>query len=256
MNPQLTIIIPTYNSLKDLPYCLESIENTLNAQLGDSVVIHVQDGKSSDGTEKYLSALNLPYLTYHSAEDLGVYDAMNKAVNVSRTKWVYFMGADDRLLPGFTEALEHLKENDRIYYGNVVIASTGKRYDGRFTPLKLVYRNICHQSMFFPSHLLKATPYSLRYRIKSDWASNIEFIRREILEYLEYDIAVFQDQNGLSSTQDDIVFEQDKARLFRVNHGVALQLQAMLAPFVTRLYKRANRLMRNGTQSKLKAGIE
>lgn len=237
MKPILTIIIPSYNCLKDLPHCVENIGSVLKDNLGSSVVVHVQDGNSNDGTKNYLKTLNLPYLTFHSAEDLGVYDAMNTAVKTSTTEWVYFMGADDRLLPDFGRALAQLTNRDRIYYGNVRFASTGKRYDGPFTALKLVFRNICHQSMFFPTHLLQAAPYSLRYRTKSDWASNIKFIRDETMEYLDYDIAIFQDQNGLSSTEEDLPFDQDRALLFRINHGRALQVLALLAPVVTAIHK-------------------
>jgi glycosyltransferase involved in cell wall biosynthesis len=239
LKPKITIIIPSYNSLKDLPHCIDNIKTVLKGKLGGSVVIHVQDGNSNDGTKNYLNALDLPYLTFQSAEDLGVYDAMNRAVQKSTTDWVYFMGADDRLLPDFGKALMQLTDIGRIYYGNVRFASTGKRYDGRFTPLKLVYRNICHQSMFFPTHLLQAAPYSLRYRTKSDWASNIKFIHDETMEYIECDVAIFQDQNGLSSTQEDPVFDRERSLLFRINHGRALQILARLAPAMTAIRRRA-----------------
>jgi|GEM_PF-2466778 len=57
------------------------------------------------------------------------------------------------------------------------------------------------------------------------------------MEYLDYDIAIFQDQNGLSSTEEDLPFDQDRALLFRINHGRALQVLALLAPVVTAIHK-------------------
>jgi glycosyltransferase involved in cell wall biosynthesis len=233
----LTIAIPTFNNLHNLEPCLKSIRGVLGPELGRKVLVHVQDGGSSDGTEEFLSQSEATYLTYSIERDQGVYDAMNRATFKIKTKWIYFMGGDDRLLPDFMEALRKLK-GQRIYYANVRYSSDDRRYDGRFTPLKLIFRNICHQSMFFPTEVLLNRPYSLTYPIKSDWAHNIVLMKDYPFAYLALDVARFTDTGGLSSTTADSAFEANKAKLFKEYHGYLAYYLCRVAPDITRIYQR------------------
>lgn len=232
----ITIVIPTWNALQHLPGCLDSIREQVGPSLGKGVQVLVRDADSSDGTRDYLSALEMPGLRSVSQADKGIYDAMNTAVAEADSAWVFFLGADDRLLPGFGEALTRLEHDDTVYYGDVVLTSDGRRYDGRFSALKLVYRNICHQAMFFPTKLLRSSPYDIRYRTHADWAKNIELMATCSFCYLDLPVAQFCHRSGVSGTVEDVAFAEDKAALFRRHHGVLLALCSLTAPLPTALY--------------------
>lgn len=247
--PALTIIIPTYNSIKDLPECLESIHSVLGDLLGTAVVVHVQDGKSTDGTVEYAKNINTKGISFISEQDKGVYDAMNKAIARTKTDWAYFLGSDDRLLPDFRAMPHQLKSTEFIYYANVRFASSGKQYGGVFSPIKLVFRNISHQSMFFPSHILKRNPYSLLYPVKSDWAKNIQLFACVPFKHIDLDVAVYNDEGGLSSTYEDTQFEKDKASIFYESHGYRLKFLCSIAPKITQIFHTATRRKKRSVQN-------
>jgi glycosyltransferase involved in cell wall biosynthesis len=234
--PKLTIVIPTFNSIEELPGCLESIRSALGELLGNTIIVIVQDGQSTDGTKEYLENTNTDGIIFLSEQDSGVYDAMNKAISRAETDWIYFLGSDDRLLPDFRTMLGQLKSTEYIYYANVRFARSGKRYDGSFSSIKLVFRNISHQSIFFPSQILKRNPYSLCYPIKSDWAKNIQLFSCTPFKHVALDIAIYNDEGGLSSTYDDAHFEKDKADLFYQSFGYGLKFLCGIAPTVTQIF--------------------
>lgn len=232
----ITVIIPAFNALQYLPGCVDSIREHVGSLLGKSVNVMIRDAGSTDGSQEYLANLEVPGFSSISRPDKGIYDAMNAAVAEADSDWVFFLGADDRLLPGFAEALGRLDDRDTVYYGDVVLTSDGRRYDGRFSPLKLVYRNICHQAMFFPTALLRDSPYDIRYRTHADWAKNIELMASREFRYLALSIASFRDRSGASGTIEDRAFGEDKAALFRRHHGLLHMLCSLTAPLPTAVY--------------------
>ena len=234
--PLLTIIVPTYRALADLPGCIDSIINTLHKELGDTVLVRVQDGQSDDGTVEFIHALANPGISVNSEPDDGIYDAMNKAVQDSATPWVYFLGADDRLLPGYLQMLSQLQDLSSIYYGNVLLTSNRQKYDGKFTALKLVYRNICHQAIFYPRSLLTAQPYDCRYPIKADWACNISLMSQYPFRYQNHTIALYNNEDGLSRIQQDTTFDQERNQIIHTAFGPIYFLLSVTAPFATRIY--------------------
>lgn len=240
-NPVLTIVIPTYNSIKELPECLGSVRRALGTQIGQTVIVRIQDGQSTDGTVQYAESLNESGINLVSERDQGVYDAMNKAIAEVGTDWIYFLGSDDRLLPDFLTMLDQLNSTEVIYYANVIFANSGKQYDGAFSTIKLVFRNISHQSMFFPSKILKRSPYSLIYPIKSDWAKNVQLFACVPFKHIDLDVALYNDDGGLSSTYEDSQFEKDKASIFHESHGYSLKLLCDIAPTLTKMFHLAFR---------------
>ena len=235
-NANINIIIPTFNVRDDLPGCIQSIRDSLGTLLGEQVFVTIQDGQSTDGTVSYLQQLDAPGISYRCEKDSGIYDAMNRAVASSDCRWVYFLGADDRLMDGFANAIPRLTDQNAVYYGDVRLVSSGARYDGSFNRVKLVYRNICHQAMFFPTAILKRSPFNPDYVTHADWAKNIELMADHEYIYLDECIATFRDREGSSGNIFDRKFARDKASLFRKHHGIPLMILSKTALLPTKLY--------------------
>ncbi len=230
------VIIPSFNDLAELKGCIYSIQQAVGGALGKTVQVTVRDAQSTDGTEAFLADLQLEGVNFVCEADSGIYDAMNKGVSDAKAEWVYFLGADDRLQAGFMAAVDALTLSNTIYYGDVTLASSGKRYDGRFSALKLVYRNICHQAIFYPRELLRQSPFCTRYVTHADWAKNIEFMASQRFEYLDRVVATYRDREGQSGTVFDAAFAEDKSGLFRQYHGKLAMLLSMTASIPTRIY--------------------
>lgn len=89
---KVSVIVPCFNTAKTIANCLESCVN----QTAEIELI-VIDGESTDDTEKALAPFIAQITHYVSEADQGVYDAMNKGLDLASGEWIYFLGADDVL---------------------------------------------------------------------------------------------------------------------------------------------------------------
>ena len=90
-SPLISIICPCYNSGESLERMILSV---LAQDYTDYELI-VVDGKSSDCTTLGILEKYAKKIICISEKDDGIYDAMNKGVELARGKWFYFIGADD-----------------------------------------------------------------------------------------------------------------------------------------------------------------
>ncbi|WP_319423430.1 glycosyltransferase family 2 protein [Pleurocapsa sp. FMAR1] len=93
--PQVTIVIPAYNSLSYLPATLESV---FQQTFTDFEVIVVNDG-STDETEKYVSSLNDPRLKLINQTNQGLSGARNTGITNAQGEYIAFLDADDLWKP-------------------------------------------------------------------------------------------------------------------------------------------------------------
>lgn len=213
-----SIIIPTYNSGKTLSISLESIA----IQTNKSVEVILMDGASNDNTLTIAEEFKdkITSLKIHSEKDNGVYDAMNKAVDVASGKWLFFMGSDDRFYDeSILETMAgHLETaRSKVLYGNVKVigdagwAKDGTLYDGEFDVHKLLNQNICHQSMFYNTKFVKEKIgyFNLKYPIISDWDFNLRCWAQEPFEFVELTISYFV-AGGVSTHGHDVAFANDR----------------------------------------------
>jgi glycosyltransferase involved in cell wall biosynthesis len=214
--PFFSIIIPTYNVARCVAVALESVIN----QSFKNYECLIMDGMSTDGTLEILKAYKetCSNLKIYSESDKGVYDAMNKGIDKAKGRFIYFMGADDYLLDA--DVLKRVKDvadsnTTDILYGNVNSPVLGDNYAGEFEAQRLIYMNICHQSIFYRNTVFKTVGnFNTKYRIHSDWDHNLHwFFHPQITAtYLEESIAYY-DGNGLSAKQKDHAFRKDYIRL-------------------------------------------
>src|SRR5665213_4006762 len=108
----VSVVCVTYNAAKTLPRLIKNISDHKT----HSVEFVVVDSNSTDGTVDILKDNEDIIDFWISKPDNGIYDAMNRAVNYVKGKWVIFLGADDLLLDGFNKMISTLKNVNTIYY--------------------------------------------------------------------------------------------------------------------------------------------
>lgn len=168
------------------------------------------DGNSIDGTCVEAQKFIDKRIHIFSSIDLGVYDAMNFGIKISKGNWLYFMGSDDwffneSVLSYISYRLTITRFN--VAYGNVLIhgdsnwAKDKEIYAGKFNMNKLLRKNICHQSLFYRNSFLKSNElkYDLSFPINSDWDFNIKCLKITKFLYLDIIVANFS-SGGLSSS--------------------------------------------------------
>jgi glycosyltransferase involved in cell wall biosynthesis len=235
-SPLISIVTVTRHSAADLPACLDSVA----AQEGADFEHRVVDGASTDGTADLLRARDDPRLHWISEPDRGIYDAMAKAVRLAKGRWIYFLGADDRLRPGvLREMAAHLKEPNTLYYGDVWMTHRKIRYAGRFPAWKLALKNLCQQAIFYPREVFEVHAFEEKYAIQADWVLNMA-CRRDPqfrLEYVPVVVADFNDAGGVSSVRRDLAIERDYVPLLRRYFPAWISWPLSAAVFGWRLVK-------------------
>ena len=212
-HPKVSIIIPTYNSELTLRRAICSIIN----QTYDCWEIWVIDGYSSDGTidvvEGYLSKTKR--IQYISELDNGIYDAMNKGIELAQGEWLYFMGSDDVLYN--TKVLSNVFESRdinsaKLLYGNKV--TDGRWYGGRFNKEKIVTRNINHQCIFYRKTLFREIgSYETNSITRADHLFNMRvFAKHEMkCHYIDQVVADYG-AGGASTELYDTYFDEHLER--------------------------------------------
>jgi len=212
--PKVTIITVTYN----VALFFEDFLKNVLPYRSPNVELVILDGCSTDGTVNILQQYNNQIDYWRSEPDQGIYDAMNHATQYARGQWLYFIGADDHLLPGFNKALEYLIKSNSVYYGKVVFK--GEVFDKQFKRYDFAKINICHQSIFYPASVFTHYQYNTAYKVFADHYLNMCCFsdKRYQWQFVDELIAVY-DPRGYSSSTKDLTFEQDYQRNLRMQLG-------------------------------------
>jgi Glycosyltransferases involved in cell wall biogenesis len=207
MQPKISVIIVVFNGAKTLPQAIESVLR----QTYKNVELIVVDGGSTDGTLDILRKYGSSNFIWKSEPDKGIYDAMNKGIMMANGEWIYFLGADDTIKNDtvFENVFNKESHTDVDFlYGNAYFLSLKRLYDGPFDEDKILFRNVCHQSIFYKKSIHdKVGYYNLRYQLFADWDFNIRcFFNSEIKrKYIDVVIANYA-KGGLSNANNDLLF--------------------------------------------------
>jgi glycosyltransferase involved in cell wall biosynthesis len=211
--PFLSIIIPVYNAREKLQAAIGSI---VSQTFTDYEVIII-DGLSTDGSIELIKSYEKEhnYIKYVSEADKGIYDAMNKGIDMAKGEWLYFLGSDDYILGNSTlEKFIELGDLERFdfVYGNVCSPEYGENYDGYFDIKKILSKNICHQAVFVQKKLFRRLgKFNTHYKQLADYDFNLRamFNRKVRKKHIDLNIAYYSPA-GSSSVNSDVKFIRDK----------------------------------------------
>lgn len=185
---KFSIITCTYNASEVLQRTLDSVMSQTWGQIEHIIV----DGASKDSTMTMAEAYrrrSAEEETEHdiiikSEPDRGLYDAMNKGLQLATGDYVVFLNAGD-VLPT-DETLENISNdvNERsdgrlpaVLYGDTnIVDNNGELLRPRrlVPPDNLSWRSfrhgmlVCHQAFYVRTDIAKAEPYNLKYRFSAD----------------------------------------------------------------------------------------
>jgi len=206
-SPSITVVTVVKDAAADLPRCLASVARQGYPHLEHLVV----DGASTDGTVELLRRAAGGRLRFVSEPDDGLYQAMNRAIDLAAGDFVLFLGADDRLRADLAEVAPRLADARTVYYGDAWFVGAGQARYGPFDAARLARHNICHQAVFYPRAALARHRFDLRYRVLADWELNMRCHADPALrfQYLPVVVADYEDRRGVSSSQRDLALERD-----------------------------------------------
>lgn len=217
MLPRITVITVVYNAVATLE---ETILSVINQDF-DNFEFIIIDGGSSDGTIEIIQKLQDKITLWTSEPDKGIYDAMNKGIKMAKGDYVFFLGGDDLLYDN--SVLENISsrliDKNKIYYGNVLFKTRNVIYDGKFSSLKIVTRNISHQSIFYPREIFDKYSFDTKYKIFADYELNLKLYGNSSYSfiYMPITVALFNDEGSSGSNVLDSCFEKDRFEIIKNN---------------------------------------
>ena len=121
-----SIIIPTFNNVKYLKICIESIKK--NSTFNHEIIAHVNLGE--DGTKEYLDKENIEYtFTNYNA---GICEGMNKATKKANFDFILYSHDDFYFCPNWDEILnEEIKKigHNRFYLSGIMMNNGPLKFD-------------------------------------------------------------------------------------------------------------------------------
>ena len=218
---------PKNLTLSIITVCLnadKSIEKSINSVISQKtheIEYIIIDGDSSDATKTILNKYRDNIDVIISEKDEGIYNAMNKGVNIATGDYVYFLGADDILIENILiKIMPILKsDNDVIHYGQVILQPDNKLYGGKFNKWRLIHKNISHQAIFYPKKVFSEKRFNEKYKILADWDLNLYLISKNYkFIYNGLIISNFK-RDGISSYGDKI-FLKDFRKIIKNYFGI------------------------------------
>jgi glycosyltransferase involved in cell wall biosynthesis len=165
----ISVITATLNAAEHLPGLIAS----LRAQTDKDFEWVVADGASDDGTLELLRAVTDINIRISSQKDLGIYDALNRAIEISSGEYYIVSGADDHF---FDDAIE--KYRAAIMRSKADIIAANYRYAFRVIKIKKGPSWLFGQASYIAGHTLATAfkkdlhrlfgAYSGKYQIGSD----------------------------------------------------------------------------------------
>lgn len=110
--PLFSCVIPVKD---DRPFFGDAIGSLKGQGLGDELEIIVQDGGVGSGGVEELGVVELQNVNWFREPDAGQSDALNKGFAKARGEWLFWLNADDVLLPGaLKKVLDKINKIDRV----------------------------------------------------------------------------------------------------------------------------------------------
>ena len=97
-----SILIPTFNNIKYLELCINSI--TKNSKYNHQIIVHVNIG--DDGTIEYLNKTNIEYT--HTKYNSGICEGINKASHLAKFDYFLYAHDDFYFCPFWDEILKNI----------------------------------------------------------------------------------------------------------------------------------------------------
>lgn len=200
MSPLFSIITVTYNAAETLPATLASVKEQ-SCKLYEYIVM---DGVSKDNTVQLATDANIPNARIISSPDKGLYDAMNKAIDIATGEYLIFLNAGDAFhSPDTLQKIADVIMNHDfpgIVYGQTQLVNANRQRIGDrhlTAPEELTLKSfaegmlVCHQAFIALRRIVGH--YDLRYRFSADYewcirclqhSRNNVYIPHTIIDYL------------------------------------------------------------------------
>jgi glycosyltransferase involved in cell wall biosynthesis len=206
--PLFSIITVVFNSEN---YLEDTILSVIN-QTYDNLEYIVIDGGSTDGTIDIIKKYEDEIDYWVSKTDNGIYDAMNKGIDLVSGDWINFINSSDTLnRNAYALVLDYLAKNshecDVIAFGYSIVNIKGSLSKVNFRPnLNRKWKMpSSHNSIVYRSNVLREHKFNLNFKYASDF---------DQINKINHTGSVCKNNHILLTLRDDGFIAQNKFQSF------------------------------------------
>lgn len=166
---KITVVTVVYNAVSIIEDTIKSILN----QTYSNVEYIIIDGNSTDGTVDIIKKYESQLSYWVSECDMGIYDAMNKAIDKATGQWINFMNAGDLFYSA--TSIEEIFDKGNNYSKYEVVYGDAEYRLKNISYIKQGYEcdrdhfmPFSHQAAFVRMDVAKKNKFNLRYKIAAD----------------------------------------------------------------------------------------
>lgn len=192
--PKISVVTVVFNDKEGISRTITSIRQLIY----ENIEFIVIDGNSTDGTKDVVIKNNDIVDVFISEKDDGIYDAMNKGIDLSTGDFIIFMNAGDEFASkdvidkAFTQS--NWKESDVIYGDRFYIDTNGNSTFQKAMGHENINKRMPfgHQSVFVKSTELKKLKFNTAYKSAADYNQFVHLYKtKKSFEYIPIPICKF-----------------------------------------------------------------
>ena len=216
---------------------LKTTINSIRKQLYDNFEVIVIDGLSRDGSIETIHKNKDILDKYLIEKDDGIYDAMNKGINLAKGIWTIFLNSgdifyDENILLNFSKILE--KKNKDVIYADTVVRNKNMKYSlsSKTFDHKTQRIPFCHQSSFTKTSVLSNNLFNLKYKLSSDFDLFLRLYKQK-KKFTKVNMIIAEiEAGGVSDTNRfqvlkenfDILKKKQNVKHFKINDNFRFYL--------------------------------
>ncbi|MBQ8679084.1 MAG: glycosyltransferase [Treponema sp.] len=212
-SPFLSIITINYNNADGLRRTMGSVKSQSSKNYEHIIIDGGSTDKSVSVIKEFLSDSDYAkQVTFWCSEkDRGIYDAMNKGTLHANGRFCLYLNSGDYLADN--NVVERFSDYDlppdQIIYTNAIFFNSKKEW--KENPPSVIKASIFfeksplnHQNILFPLNFIKENPYSLEYKICSDFELCLKaFFKNKLnFKYIDDVISKYENETGISSSEE------------------------------------------------------
>jgi glycosyltransferase involved in cell wall biosynthesis len=235
--PLITVITVVRNGEKTLEETILSVIN----QTYQNVEYIVVDGASTDGTLDIIRKYE-EWIDYWISEpDKGIYDAMNKGIELGNGEWVLLVNSDDKLIDNLilytiSKILNTTKAD--IVHGNMIaVYPNGRERQAVPAGEKELLKSMClnHGTCFVRNSLYKVRKYNCQYKTVADYDFLLwGYINKYKFEYINNNMIYF---SATGITGKPSLGNREAFKIWQGYYGNITALLYFLRDFLPKLIK-------------------
>lgn len=201
-NPKVSVITVVYNDCKNIKSTIDNVTK----QTYNNIEYIVIDGNSTDGTKDIIKENEKHISKWISEPDKGLYDAMNKGVQLATGEWIIFRNCGDYFEhpTAIEEVFMQYQDNGEDFI--LCDIRYFKNYGYKDFKPNILNRHyfeampVNHPSTFVRKVTQLKYPFRLQYRNSADYCFFIEaFQNGAKYKYIPIILSLFDNNSGVST---------------------------------------------------------